>query len=150
MELIFLLVGVAIGAVGGFLVSKKLSASEQDYQRLEQEVNESKTSLANYQQEVASHLNNSAQLLAQMNDTCKSAMQQMAESTTLLNKATLEPNAMPFFSPETEAQLLATTEVKKPAKLRKEQALTEAPRDYSNEASGLFNDKKQVVTNSAS
>ena len=150
MELIYLVVGIAVGAIGGFLVSKKLSASEQDYQRLEQEVSESKSSLEQYQDEVAAHLDSSAQLLAQMNDTCKNAMTQMEKSTTLLNKASSAPSAMPFFSEETEAQLRANPAKIKASRSKSRETITEAPRDYSSDPSGLFNDEKHAVTNGPS
>ncbi len=150
MELVYLLAGAVVGAIAGFFVSKKLSASEQDYQRLEKEVSESKTSLEQYQQEVALHLDNSAQLLEQMNETCKVAMQQMEKSTKLLNTATAKPNAMPFFSADTEANLRANTKKVKPSRKRNEGLATEPPLDYSSDPSGLFNDTKQVVTNSPS
>lgn len=150
MELVYLLVGAIIGTITGFFVSKKLSASEQDYQRLEEEASQSKRSLEQYQQEVALHLDNSAQLLEQMNETCKIAMQQMEKSTKLLNTATVKPNAMPFFSADTEEDLRTNTKQVKPSRKHNEELATEPPLDYSSAPSGLFNDVKQVVTNSPS
>ncbi|WNC72943.1 DUF1043 family protein [Thalassotalea psychrophila] len=150
MEFLYLFIGAVIGAIGGFFISKKLSATEQDYNKLEQQVNESKTSLEEYKQEVAVHLDSSAQLLAQMNETCKTAMTQMEKSTLLLNKANSETNAMPFFSKETEAQIRSNPQKVKSSRSRKTEQLTEAPLDYSSDPSGLFNDNKQIVTNSPS
>lgn len=150
MEFLYLFIGTVIGAIGGFLVSKKLSASEQDYQRLEQEVNESKSSLEQYQQEVAAHLDSSAQLLAKMNETCLTAMTQMEKSTFLLNKASTQSQTMPFFSKEAEAHLKAAKAPLRPKRRRQDESITEAPRDYSSDPSGLFTDKKQIVTNSPS
>ncbi|KGJ98977.1 YhcB family protein [Thalassotalea sp. ND16A] len=150
MEFLYLFIGAVIGTIGGFFISNKMSASEQDYKRLEQEASANKTSLKNYQQEVATHLASSAQLLNQMNETCATAMAQMEKSTILLHKATNETKAMPFFSEEIEAQMRTSPDKLKAAQPRKKEQITEAPRDYSADPSGLFNDEKQVVTNSPS
>ena len=150
MEFVYLFIGVAVGALVGFFASKKLSASEQEYQQLEKQVNESKQSLEQYQQEVASHLDNSAKLLTQMNEACQNAMVQMEQSTSLLNKANSQTKSAGFFSKETEEQLRASPKRVKASRPRKDEQLTEAPRDYSSDPSGLFNDNKQIVTNSPS
>ena len=148
MEFLYLFIGLVIGAIGGGYFGKKLSADEQDFQRLEQKATESQNTLEQYQKEVAAHLESSATLLAQMNDTCTNAMQQLDKSTQLLNKAKFEANEQPFFSAETEAQIRANPQKTKASKSVKDTALTEPPRDYSGDPSGLFSDEKQVVTNS--
>ena len=150
MEFVYLFIGVLIGAIGGFFVSRTLSASEQDYKKLEQEVSESKSSLEQYQQDVAAHLDSSAKLLTQMNKACQDAMTQMEQSTSLLNNANSNSKGMPFFAAETEADIRSNPVKVKASRPRKQDHLTEAPRDYSADPSGLFNDDKQVVTNSPS
>jgi uncharacterized membrane-anchored protein YhcB (DUF1043 family) len=150
MEFLYLFIGIVIGTTVGFLVSKKLSASEQDYKTLELEANETKSSLEKYQNDVAVHLESSAQLLQQMNSTCKIAMEQMEKSTSLLNKATQEPVAgMPFFSKEAEEHLRANPDGAKLSRNEKNKTFTEPPLDYSSAPSGLFSDDKQIVTNSS-
>jgi len=55
---------------------------------------------------------------------------------------------MPFFSKETQDQLAQTVSLRHNKEERKEeQLITEAPLDYSGNPSGLFDDKKQSVTN---
>ncbi len=151
MEFLYIFIGITIGAIGGFFISKRLSASEQDVQRLEQEAQRTKSSLEEYRQEVAEHLNSSAKLLEQMNATCKSAMEQMEKSTLLLNKASEEsvPSA-PFFSEEATKHMRDPQRPRKKLKSTKAKDLTEPPLDYANQPSGIFNDSKQIVTNSPS
>jgi len=138
-----------IGAVAGFIANKFFSASSQNQQELAEKVNHSETALEQYKLDVAEHLDSSAKLLEQMNSTCKVAMEQMAQSTKLLQQATPEESvAMPFFSKETQEQLAQTVNLRHNKEDKKEeQQITEAPLDYSGNPSGLFDDKKQSVTN---
>ena len=138
-----------IGAVAGFIVNKFFSASSQNQQKLAEKVNHSETALEQYKLDVAEHLDSSAKLLEQMNSTCKIAMEQMAQSTKLLQQATPEESvAMPFFSKETQEQLAQTVNLRHNKEDKKEEEqVTEAPLDNSGNPSGLFDDKKQSVTN---
>lgn len=137
-----------VGAVIGFFASKFLSASEKENKRLSAQVNESENALNQYQQDVAEHLENSAKLLEQMNNTCQTAMKQMEQSTALLQRATpTDKDVMPFFSQETQEQLAKTVKLRHKKAEKVEENVTEPPLDYSGNPSGLFDDKKQSVTN---
>jgi hypothetical protein len=76
-------------------------------------------------------------------------MLQMEKSTQLLKQATpLDVDGMPFFSKETQEQLAQTVSLRhNRAERKSEETSTEPPLDYSGQASGLFVDKKQSVTN---
>lgn len=150
MEFLYIFIGIAIGAVGGFFIAKQLSASEQDVQRLELEAEKNQSTLEEYRKEVAAHLTSSSALLTQMNDACKSAMEQMEKSTLLLSKVSEEPVKNPFFSEEAEQHMRENPTVSKATRARKHEELTHAPLDYANQPSGLFNDSKQIVTNAES
>jgi uncharacterized membrane-anchored protein YhcB (DUF1043 family) len=144
MSLVLLL----IGAVIGFFASKFLSASEKENKRLAAQVSQNESALNQYQQDVAEHLESSAKLLEQMNSTCQTAMKQMEESTALLQRATpANTDAMPFFSQETQEQLAQTVKLRHKKANKVKEEVTEAPLDYSGNPSGLFDDKKQSVTN---
>lgn len=149
-----ILVGLSIfiiGAITGFIVNKFFSASSQNQQKLAAKVSHSETALEQYKLDVAEHLDSSAKLLEQMNSTCKIAMEQMTQSTKLLQQATPdESTAMPFFSKETQEQLAQTVELRHKREEKTETSqITEPPLDYSDEASGLFDDSKQAVTNTS-
>ena len=145
LAVILLLVGVAIG----YIASRFLSGSVQDNQKLSEQVSSSEAALEQYKLDVGEHLDDSMKLLEKMNSTCQSAMQQMEKSTQLLQQATpIEVEGMPFFSKETQDQLAQTVSLRHNRSERKDKpTITEAPLDYSGEASGLFDDKKQSVTN---
>ena len=150
MDIVIGIIIFVIGSALGFFTSRALSASNQENQKLAEKASQSEASLAQYKVDVAEHLDHSTQLLEQMNSTCQKAMEQMEKSTILLQKATpKESEAMPFFSKETQEQLAQTVALRHNKEDRKgDREVTEAPLDYSGEASGLFADKKQTVTNS--
>ncbi len=149
MNIVIGIIIFAVGALVGFIANKMLSANSQENKQLAEKASQSEASLAQYKLDVAEHLDNSAQLLQQMNATCQKAMQQMEQSTKLLQQATpAEGEIMPFFSKETQEQLAQTVALRHHKTARSEKVeITEAPLDYSGEASGLFTDKKQSVTN---
>ena len=149
MNLITGLILFIVGALAGFFIGKTFSKSNQEYKKLAQQANQNEEALTQYKNDVAEHLDNSSKLLEQMHGTCQTAMKQMAESTKLLQQATpVETEAMPFFSKETQEQLAQTVNLRHQKREEKaEEAITEAPLDYSGNPSGLFDDKKQSVTN---
>lgn len=149
MTLITGLISLLVGALGGFFIGKNFSKSNKENQKLAQQANQNEEALSQYKTDVAEHLDNSSKLLEQMHATCQTAMKQMAESTKLLQQATpTETEAMPFFSKETQEQLAQTATLRHQKREEKtEEAITEAPLDYSGNPSGLFDDKKQSVTN---
>lgn len=151
MNIVVGIVIFVVGAAVGAMVGKLLFASGRDNKNLAEKANQAEASLAQYKLDVAEHLDNSTRLLEQMNNTCQTAMKQMEQSTKLLQQATpAEEIVMPFFSKETQEQLAQTVALRHERTQRdKQDELTEAPRDYSGSASGLFADQTQAVTNSA-
>lgn len=153
-----IIIGLAIfilGAVAGFFINHVFFSSNTNQKTLNDKINKTEAELAQYKLDVSEHLDNSTQLLAQMNETCQKAMLQMESSTNLLKKATPEhiDASMPFFSQETQEQLAQTVALrhpKKPAEDTDKTVLSEPPLDYSGNPSGLFEDKTQTVTNAES
>jgi uncharacterized membrane-anchored protein YhcB (DUF1043 family) len=149
MDIVLAIFLLLVGAAIGFVASRFLSASVQDNQKLSARVSNSEDALAQYKLDVAEHLDDSTILLNKMNSTCQTAMLQMEKSTQLLKQATpLDVDGMPFFSKETQEQLAQTVSLRhNRAERKSEETSTEPPLDYSGQASGLFADKKQSVTN---
>lgn len=144
MTVVTALIVFIIGAIVGFIANHFLSSSNQEQRKLAEQVSKSEAALSQYKLDVSEHLESSATLLEQMNSTCQIAMKQMQESTQLLKRATTnDTDTMPFFSQETQDQLAQTAGLRHPKKTDKKiDTYTEAPLDYSSEASGLFTDKK--------
>ena len=148
MDVVIALVIFIIGGIGGFFANRLLSSSSQEQRKLAEQVNKSEAALDQYKLDVAEHLSSSAKLLEQMNSTCQTAMKQMQESTQLLQKATtVEVDSMPFFSAETQQQLAQTATLRHQKRSSAvTEVITEAPLDYSDNPSGLFDEQKQKVT----
>lgn len=148
MTIIIGLTSFTLGIIIGFILFKASSGPSQESAKLAEQVNQSEQALEKYKNEVAEHLDSSATLLNQMHSTCKEAMEQMAQSTKLLQEATPEDSTtMPFFSQETQEQLAQTVQLRHSSSDRKEDIqITEAPLDYSGNPSGLFDNSTQSVT----
>ncbi len=148
MNVVIALVIFIVGGIVGFFATRLLSSSSQEQRKLIAQANQSEAALNQYKLDVAEHLESSAKLLEQMNTTCQTAMKQMQESTQLLQKAsTAEVESMPFFSAETQQQLAQTATLRHQKRSTESaEEVTEAPLDYSGNASGLFADQKQKVT----
>jgi uncharacterized membrane-anchored protein YhcB (DUF1043 family) len=148
MNVVIALALLIVGGLVGFFANRFFSSASQEQRKLAEKANASEAALDQYKLDVADHLASSAQLLEQMNTTCQTAMKQMQESTSLLQKATAsDVEGMPFFSAETHAHLAETVDLRHPKKAEEvEKEISQPPLDYSNEASGLFADKKQTVT----
>jgi len=144
MTVVTAIVVFIIGAILGFIVNHFLSSSNKEQRRLTEQADKSEATLSQYKLDVADHLESSAKLLEQMNSTCQLAMKQMQESTQLLKHAgTDDSDVMPFFSQETQDQLAQIAGQRHTKKTdNKNDKVTEAPLDYSGEASGLLADKK--------
>lgn len=152
MNIILAIVIFAVGVVVGFIANKVLSkSSNEESKKLAEQANQSEATLARYKEDVAEHLDNSTKLLEQMNQTCQKAMSQMEQSTALLQQATpSEDEVMPFFSKETQEQLAQTVKLRHNKEEKPEEEPRSAPPlDYSDSPSGLFDDSKQAVTNTA-
>lgn len=152
MDIIISIAIFFVGMLLGVFLFKTFATSSIEQKALTEKVNQSETALAKYKLDVAEHLDSSAQLLSQMNETCQAAMTQMEKSTQLLKQATpTKVDNMPFFSKETQDHLTQTVALRndKP-QASLDTPITEAPLDYSEQASGLFSDKKQAVTNANS
>lgn len=144
MDAIIGLIIFFVGAVVGFIANKFIYSSSQSEKDLAIKAEETEAILAQYKQNVAEHLNSSAALLQQMNDTCKTAMDQMAKSTDLLQQATPDSSdSVPFFSKETHKALEETIDLRaKCSSKTNEELITEPPLDYSGNPSGIFNAEK--------
>ena len=148
MTVLSALIIFVVGAIVGFIANHFLSSSNQEQRKLSEQVSKSEAALSQYKLDVAEHLESSASLLEQMNNTCQTAMKQMKESTQLLQRVTTnDTDGMPFFSQETQEQLAQTAALRHEKRsTQQNESNTEAPLDYSNEASGLFIDQKQTKT----
>lgn len=146
INLIIFIAGLAIG----IFIQKSLSSSTEQSTATEEKLTKREQELTQYKLNVAEHLDDSAALLKKMNETCQVAMAQMEKSTELLQRATPEKSSdeLPFFSEEITADLTTTASLRRPAAGNSsDHDLTEAPKDYSDDPSGLFKGEKQTVTN---
>jgi len=150
MSIVIGIIVFIVGNLTGFFANRYLSSSNQQQQKLAKQATQSESALVQYKLDVAQHLDSSTKLLDQMNTTCKTAIQQMEQSTKLLQQATPPADSIPFFSSETQEQLAETVNLRHSKRDKKStEVISEAPLDYSGNPSGLFDDSKQSVTNAS-
>ena len=134
-SLIWLIAGLVIGAVAARLFSLR----QFNQNKLQIELEASKTQLQNYQAEVSSHLETTQQLMSQLQDNYEQIARHMASTRmTLVDKAQLQtPSNLNYLSTDTAAHIRQSG-AQVAERRRKKVAHTEQPLDYANGASGLF------------
>lgn len=119
--LIGLVVGIVIGAIAMRFGNRKL----RDQQTMQYELEKNKAELDEYREELVNHFARSAELLDNMAHDYRQLYQHMAKSSSsLLPEMLAETNPFRASLAESEAS--------------NDQVPVSMPRDYSDEASGLF------------
>ncbi|MAK72196.1 YhcB family protein [Idiomarina sp.] len=140
---------VIAGAILGFFVAKFwLSGGTSG--DLESQVEQSQKQLADYKREVAEHFATANALVEQLADTQDKLHNYLQQSADLLQQNGGQDD-LPFFSEDTLRQLRVANTVNKDYRSgQTDDASQQAPRDYTEQRSGLFeSDKGQDEDNSS-
>ncbi|WP_127347614.1 YhcB family protein [Pseudidiomarina mangrovi] len=132
---------VAVGAVVGFFVARYWFHEHSEQARLSEEVNQSKQQLADYQREVAEHFATATALVEQLEETQDKLKSYLNNSADILQRQQTQPT-LPFFAEDTMRQLRMANTVSRDRKDAKKEEADAAPRDYSDQKSGLFSSTK--------
>jgi uncharacterized membrane-anchored protein YhcB (DUF1043 family) len=133
--LITLLVGVVCLAAG-FFGGKLYTEKNLDRASLEKQITDSKQQMESYKEDVTANLAVTQSLMADMKTNYDSIVEQMANTTRLLEKPRIQTEKIPFFDDVT-SQLMAAN-VNKDDGRRKPESLMVQPSDYSDGSTGLF------------
>lgn len=128
---------VIVGAIIGFFVAKYWLANGSSGD-LESEVEQSKKQLAEYQREVAEHFATANALVEQLAETQDKLQNYLQQSADFLQQSGSQDD-LPFFSEDTMRQLRVANTVNKDYRSGQvDDASDQAPRDYTDQRSGLF------------
>ncbi|MGM0525317.1 MAG: YhcB family protein [Pseudomonadota bacterium] len=128
---------VIVGAIIGFFVARFWLSSGSSGE-LENQVEQSQKQLADYQREVAEHFATANALVEQLADTQSKLQNYLNQSSELLQQHGVQ-NDLPFFSEDTMRQLRVANTVNKDYRSGQQTDTAEqAPRDYTEKRSGLF------------
>ena len=133
--LIVLLVGVVCLGVG-FFGGKLYTEKNLDRADLEKQITDSKLQMESYKEDVTANLVVTQKLMADMKTSYDNIVEQMANTTRLLEKPRIQTEKIPYFDDVT-SQLMAANVNKDDAR-RKSENLQAQPSDYSDGSSGLF------------
>lgn len=128
---------VVAGAILGFFVAKYWLAGGTSGD-LESQVEQSQKQLADYQREVAEHFATANALVEQLAETQDKLQNYLQQSADLLQQNGAQDD-LPFFSEDTLRQLRVANTVNKDYRSgQAADAAEQAPRDYTEQRSGLF------------
>lgn len=134
---------VIVGAIIGFFVAK-FWLSNRSSGNLESQVEQSQKQLADYQREVAEHFATANALVEQLAETQDKLQNYLQQSADLLQQNGAQDD-LPFFSEDTLRQLRVANSVNKDYRSgQNDDNSQQAPRDYTDQRSGLFESEKQT------
>ncbi|MGX5174721.1 YhcB family protein [Aliikangiella sp. IMCC44653] len=84
MEFTFIVLGIIVAAIAGFVIGQKTSQGSQEKIRLQNELNEKKQELEAFQAKVTNHFEKTATLFNHVSDSYQSLYDHMAKSSTQL------------------------------------------------------------------
>lgn len=135
----FLAVGLT-GLVFGFVFGQFWKAKEQNENTFKKQVETTKQELDSYKEEMTRHLDTTADIMSNIRQNYDNMMSQIEATNALLSKQFSSEKSMPFFSPETEKQLFKAS-ITNPEQRSEESQLSEQPKDYSVQSSGVFTEQ---------
>lgn len=139
MSLVWLSVGVLIGAV----ITRLISVKQFGQSKLQLELDESRKQLAQYRVDVSEHLDTTNQLMAQLQENYARIAKHVQQSKMqLVEQPVSQRDEINFFSADTSRQIKQS--LHQLDERRREHSVPEQqPRDYSGEASGLIKERPQ-------
>lgn len=136
MDWIIGLLLLAVGIVIGFFVAKNILQSNSQAQANEEKELTAKEVLA---QQSVNHINDSREMLNNIETQCVALKQQLDSYQSLLAEDTRDDSKLTYFGDQASAYL----QNKQPERKRKEADKTDyQPRDYTDGSSGLFDGTK--------
>lgn len=133
---------VGAGAVIGFFVARYWFHEHSEQALLTDQVAQTKQQLADYQREVAEHFATATALVEQLEETQDKLKSYLNNSADILQRQQMQPT-LPFFAEDTMRQLRMANTVNRDRKDAKKEHADSAPRDYSEQKSGLFSSTKE-------
>lgn len=136
LALVWLVVGVIIGAVG----ARFYSLRQFNQNKLQLELDESKQQLQKYRSEVSSHLETTQQLMAQLQDNYERIANHMASTRMqLVDRAGFVENSdLNYLSADAAAHFRQTVGKVEERRRKRAAEVSQQPLDYSGYSSGLM------------
>ena len=136
----YALIGLAVGIIIGFIISRVTVPGIKEQKSLKQDLEKSKYELEQYRQELVDHFATSATMLeALAKDFNKMYDHMAATSKELMPNLPEQDNP---FSARLDEMTLSPELNKKVAHIKEE--VNKQPKDYANGATGLFKDESVV------
>ncbi|MDP5136661.1 YhcB family protein [Rheinheimera baltica] len=147
MEYMYAAAWLGAGLVIGGIIARLITLKQFDKHKLQTELDESQAQLAQYRQDVSTHLETTNQLMTQLQDNYARIARHIADSKMqLVERPTDSVNQeINYLSGDTAAYIRQSLH-QIDEKRRVYSAAEQQPRDYSGEASGLIKVKQNTKT----
>lgn len=132
---------LAAGFIGGKLYTEKnLNAAE-----LQQQAEQSKQQMDKYREDVSANLAVTQNLMSEMKQNYDKIVDQMNQANKLLEQPRVIDTNIQYFGSDATEQFLAQHNNIADSKSRKNEQIQAQPSDYSDAASGLFENKEKTT-----
>ena len=140
---IWIIVGIVIGALGTWLISVK----QFNRTKLKQELKDTQAQLSQYRQDVSNHLETTNQLMTQLQDNYARIARHIADSRMQLVERPTESvkQDINYLSGDTAAYIRQSLH-QIDEKRRVYSSTEQQPLDYSGHASGLIRERRNTTT----
>ncbi|WP_300175435.1 Z-ring associated protein ZapG [uncultured Aliivibrio sp.] len=136
----YALIGLTVGVIAGFLISRVTVPGIKQQKSLKQDLEKSKYELEQYRQELVDHFATSATMLEALAKDFNKMYDHMASTSKEL-MPNLPEQDNPF-SNRLDEMTLSPELNKKTAHVKNE--INKQPKDYANGATGLLNDEPEI------
>lgn len=141
MDYTWSLVGLVVGLIVGALISRLISLKQFGQNKLQQELDDSKKQLTQYRQDVSEHIETTNQLMSQLQDNYARIARHVQQSKMQLVEQPISArDEVNFFAADTTQQIKQSLHQMNERR-RDTATVTQQPRDYSGEASGLIKER---------
>lgn len=145
MDYMYAAAWLGAGLVLGGVIARFITLKQFDQHKLQAELDESQAQLAQYRQDVSTHLETTNQLMTQLQDNYARIARHIADSKMQLVERPTESvkQDINYLSGDTAAYIRQSLH-QIDEKRRVYSAAEQQPRDYSGEASGLIKQRQEA------
>jgi uncharacterized membrane-anchored protein YhcB (DUF1043 family) len=144
----FIAVGL-IALAAGFVAGKVYTEKSLNAADLQKQVDDTQQQMDKYREDVSANLAVTQNLMSEMKNNYDNIVAQMDRTTKLLEQPRFNDPNMQYYGHEAAAELFKGQDALADTKRKKHQEVQSQPSDYSDGASGLFDNQpasKQIET----
>ena len=136
--LVVAIVALILGFIGGRVYTRKVLKAAD----LQRQIDDSKKQMEKYREEVSTNLSVTQSLMAQMKQNYDKIVEQMEQTTKLLEQPKATDNNIQYFGTDATEQFIASNSANGETPTHKHEQPETQPSDFSGSGSHLFDNAK--------